>query len=156
MAVCKIDSVYTEYRKIGFFRVKLLPRLVIEGVRVELSEAALQTNWVESLQFDPAPQVGRSAVEWRGFSLFFPQEHSPRLQAKHVFPATIAGATVYQLEDVTLQTGGTELHVPKAELRAEGSSGRVVWSHANRSLQWDLLTGQCQTNSTQSNSNEKL
>lgn len=155
IAVCRIDSVFTEHRKIGFFRVKLLPRLIVEGVRLEFDQAVLGTNWLEGLRFDPAPGVRRSAVEWRDFTVFFPQEKLPRLRAERAYPPMNAGATRFRLDGVTVQTGGEPISLPHAELRAEGPSGQVVWTRSNQIIQWDLFTGQCKTNSIQANLNEK-
>lgn len=156
IAVCRIDSVFTEYRKIGFFRVRLLPRLVAEGVQLEFDRPDGGTNWLDGLQFDPAPGVGRSAVEWRGFSVRCAPETLPRLRAKRVTPLANAGATVYRLEGVTLRTEGGELAVPKAELRTDGESGQVSWTHSGQVIRWNLFTGQCRTNSVKPNANEKL
>jgi hypothetical protein len=155
IAVCKIDSVFTEHRKIGFFRIKLLPMLVVQGVRLEFNQAGLGTNWLEGLQFDPAPGVRRSAVEWRDFTVFFPQEKLPRLRAERVYPPINAATPAYRLEGVTVQSGGEQFNVPRAELRAEGQSGQVVWTCSNRVVQCDLFTGQCITNSIKKNLNEK-
>jgi hypothetical protein len=155
IAVCKIDSVSTDYRKIGFFCVKLLPRLVVKGVRLEFNQADLGTNWLAGLQFDPAPGVRRSAVEWRDFTVFFPQEKLPRLRAERVYPPINAASTVYRLEGVTVQSGGEQFNVPRAELRAEGQSAQVMWTRSDWVIRWDLFTGQCKTNSIKGNINEK-
>jgi len=77
------------------------------------------------------------------------------LRASRVYPPTNAASTVYRLEGVTIQSGGEQFNVPRAELRAEGQSGQVVWTRSNRVVQWDLLTGQCKTNSIKENLNEK-
>jgi len=155
IAICRIDSVFTEHRKIGFFRIKLLPRLVVQGVRLEFSQSNMGTNWLDGFQFDPAPGVRRSAVEWRGLTVYFPQEKSPRLRAERVYPSGDSNPAVFRLEDVTIRAGGETFNVPRAELQAAGRSGQVVWTCSNQVVQWDLFTGQCKTNSVKSNSNEK-
>jgi hypothetical protein len=155
IAICKIDSVSTGHRKIGFFRIKLLPRLVVQGVRLEFNQANPGTNWLEGLQFDPAPGVRRSAVEWRDFTVFFPQEKLPRLRAERVYPPVNASSKIFQLEGVTVRSGGESFNVPRAELQAEGQSRQVVWTRSNQVIQWDLFTGQCKTNSIKENLNEK-
>jgi len=155
VATLKIERVFTDHRRLGFFHVKLLPVLVAEGVRLEFVQAGPQTNWLEDLQFDPAPGVRHRAVEWRHFTVFFPQEKLPRLQAGQVYPPANAASTVYQLEGVTIRSGSEPFNVPRAELRAEGRSGQVVWTHSNLVIQWDLFTGQCTTNPIQGSLNEK-
>ena len=33
IADCKVETIFLDHRKLGFFRVKLLPVLVVQGVR---------------------------------------------------------------------------------------------------------------------------
>jgi hypothetical protein len=146
VAAVKIGRIFTDHRRLGFFHIQLLPVLVAEGVHLEFAQASPQTNWLEGFRFDPAPSVGRSAVEWRDFSVSFAQEKLPRLQAERVHPTVNARSIVCQLEGVTVQAGPERLKVPKAELRAEGQSGQVVWRCSHQTIQWDLFTGQCKTN----------
>ena len=156
IAVCRVDRVYTDYRKMGFFRIKLLPVLVVEGVRLEFNQTEPQSDWLEGLQFDPPPGMRGSAVEWHNFSVFVPGENQPRLHANRVLLTANAGATVYRLEGVTIQSGGESLAVPKAELQTKGQAGRVVWTRSGKVIQWNLFTGQFATNSISEKPNEKL
>ncbi len=156
VAVVKIGRIFTDHRRLGFFHIQLLPVLVADGVQLEFAQASPQTNWLEGFRFDPAPSVSRSAVEWRDFSVSIAQEKLPRLQAERVHPTVNASSIVCQLEGVAVQAGLERLTVPKAELRAEGQSGQVVWTHSHQIIQWDLFTGQCKTNLIQQTSqNEK-
>lgn len=155
VAALKIERIYTDHRRLGFFHVKLLPVLVADGVHLEFAQARPQTNWLDGFRFDPAPAVDRSAVEWRDFSVSFAQEKSPRLRANRVHPTVNANFIVCRLEGVTVQAGAEQFNVPKAELRAEGQSGQVVWTQSNIVIQWDLFTGQCLTNSIKGVLNEK-
>jgi len=147
VVVLKVGKIFTDHRRLGFFHIKLLPVLVAEGVHLEFSQASPQTNWLEGFRFDPAPSVRRSAVEWRDFSVSIAQEKLPRLQADRVHPTVNASSIVCQLEGVTVQAGLERLKVSKAELRAEGQSGQVVWTCSHQVIQWDLFTGRCKTNS---------
>jgi len=156
VAAVKIGRIFTDHRRLGFFHIQLLPVLVAERVRLEFAQASPQTNWLEGFRFDPAPSVRRSAVEWRDFSVSIAQEELPRLQAERVHPAVTASSIVCQLEGVTVQAGPERLKVPKAELRAEGQSGQVVWTRSHQIIRWDLFTGLCKTNLIQQISqNEK-
>ena len=146
VAVLKIGRIFTDHHRLGFFHIQLLPVLVAEGVHLEFAQASPQTNWLEGFRFDPAPSVGRSAVEWRDFSVSLAQEKLPRLQAERVHPTVNARSIVCQLEGVTVQAGPERLKLPKAELRAEGQSGQVIWTRSHQTIQWDLFTGQCKTN----------
>ena len=155
VVVVKIGRIFTDHRRLGFFRVKLLPVLVAEGVHLEFARDNPQTNWLEGFRFDPVPSVNRSAVEWRDFSVSIAQEKLPRLQADRVHPTVNASSIVCELEGVTVQTGLERLKMPRAELRAEGQSGQVMWTRSHQVIQWDLFTGQCKTNSINENLNEK-
>jgi len=143
VATWKIDNVFTDHRRIGFFRVKLLPVLVAERVRLEFTQINAQTNWPGDFRFDLPPTTGGNAVEWRGFSIFFPKETVPRLRANRCHLAANAGPAVCRLEGVTLQVGSSSLNVPRAELRVEGPSAQVVWQDSRTIMRWDLFTGQC-------------
>ena len=156
VAVVKIGRIFTDHRRLGFFHIQLLPVLVAEGVQLEFAQASPQTNWLDGFRFDPAPSVSRSAGEWRDFSVSIAQEKLPRLQADRVHPTVNADSIVCQLEGVTMQAGPERLKVPKAELRAEGQSGQVIWARSHQVVQWDLFTGQCKTNLIKENLNEKL
>jgi hypothetical protein len=147
VAALKIERIFTDHRRLGFFRVKLLPVLVAEGVHLEFARASPQTNWLEGFRFDPAPSVGRSAVEWRDFSVSVAREKMPRLRADRVHPTVNASSVVCRLEGVTVQSGSGPIKVSRAELRAEGESAQVTWQTSNANIKLDLFTGQCKTNS---------
>jgi len=147
IAHCELDKVFLEHRKLGFFRVKLLPLLVAEGVRVEFTQANPQTNWVEGFRFNPAPKIHARAMEWRDFRLFFPGEPSPRLRADRVIPAAAGTSAVCRLEGVQLATGGEPVQLARADLNETADGGAISWRTDDASVRWNLLTGQCITNS---------
>jgi len=149
IARCEMDKVFLEHRKLGFFRVKLLPVLVAQGVRVEFTQANPQTNWVEGFRFNPAPTLHARAMEWRDFQLFFPGEKSPRLRADRVIPAAPGSASVCRLEGIQLATSGGPVQLGRGELNAMADGGAISWRTEAAHFRWDLLTGQCTTNSTQ-------
>ncbi len=157
VADLKIERIFTDHRRLGFFHIKLLPVLVADGVHVEFTESRPQTNWLDGFRFDPAPGVARHAVEWRDFRVSFAAEPTPRLRANRVHPTINTDSVVCLLEGVTVEAGAQPLSLPKAELRAEAQSGLVVWTHASEVIQWNLFTGQFTTNAlAQGTQNEKL
>lgn len=149
IARCEMDKVFLEHRKLGFFRVKLLPVLIAQGVRVEFTQANPQTNWVEGFRFNPAPTLHARAMEWRDFQVFFPGEKSPRLRADRVIPAAAGSASVCRLEGIQLATSGGPVQLGRGELNAMADGGAISWRTEAANIRWDLLTGQCTTNSTQ-------
>jgi hypothetical protein len=156
-AVWKINSISSEHRRMGFFSVKLLPVVVVEGVRLEFAKTNPQTNWLEGFRCEWAPAANQSTFEWRDFSISFPQEKVPRLQAKRVHPVANAGSLICRLEGVTLQTGSQLIHLSRAEVRVSGQTAVIVWRDAAATIQWDLFSGQFTTNATtQRTQNEKL
>jgi hypothetical protein len=157
-AVWKINSVSPEHRRLGFFSVKLLPVMIVEGIQLEFTKTNPQTNWLEGFRCEWAPAASRGLIEWRNFSISFPQEKTPRLQAKRVHPAANAGSLICRLEGVTLQTGPQPIHLSHAEVRVEGQAGVVAWRDSAATIQWDLFSGQFTTNTTVAHGipNEKL
>jgi hypothetical protein len=141
VAVLKVGRVFNENRRIGFFRVKLLPVLVAQGVRLEFAQSTPSTNWPSSFRASPTQmaQPGTS-VEWRDVSVRFPQDTGSRLEAKKLHPPTRTDAESCLLESVTLQTDTGPLNVPRARLLLKGLTGRVVWENQGVTRQWDLFT----------------
>jgi hypothetical protein len=147
LAWWKIDRVFTDHRRVGFLRVKLLPLLVAQGVRLEFTQSHPLGDAPERAPFQLAPPLASGAAEWRDFGVFFPQETTARLHAKRARLVVKDRATVCLLEEVTLRSGTQCRSVPRAELSLEAQPGRVLWPGAGATLQWNFFTGQWQTNS---------
>ena len=141
VATLKVGRVFNENRRLGFFRVKLLPVLVAQGVRLEFTESAANTNWPAGFRANPVPLAQRgTSLQWRDVSVRFPQEPQPRLHAGQLRPPTRTDPESCLLEDVTLQTDSGALNVPRARLLLKGPTGRVVWESQGAIQQWDLFT----------------
>ena len=149
VATWRIASVYTDHRRIGFFRVKLLPELVAEGVRLEFDESNTRTNCLADFRFDLAPVPGRSVVELRDFSVSFGKESVPRLRASRCRVNATPSRTGYRLEGVALRAGSQSLRLPHAELRVEGRSVQVLWQNSGKTLRWDLFTAELRPDSAE-------
>ena len=124
-AVWKIDRISTEYKRIGFFRVQLLPVLVVEGIHLELTPDQLpQTNWLDGFQCGMGCRRRTGARSNGGTSTSsFPREKIPCLHASRAHPMQPTPERFFlcQLEGVTLQAGAGPIHLARAEVRAEGS-----------------------------------
>src|SRR5580658_1408726 len=57
IADCKVDRVFTDHRRFGFFHVQLLPLLVVQGVRLELADQTADGGWADSFKSDWLPNV---------------------------------------------------------------------------------------------------
>jgi len=142
IAVCRTEKIFTDHRKLGFFRVKLLPLLVAQGVRLEFAGEKPDGHWTESFQAGWLPDIKHSAVEWRDVEVSLQRENAPHLRAVRARPAAGGTPVVCTLEKVTLEAGGTKWQTPQAELRNEDGRPRVVWADGAVVRHWDLFSGE--------------
>jgi hypothetical protein len=141
VALLKVARVFNENRRLGFFRVKLLPMVIAQGVRLEFAQPEPGTNWLAGFCANPAPMAKPGTrLEWREVSVRFPQDDRPRLQAAQLHPPAGTNAESCLLENITLQTDAGALTVPRARLMLKGLAGRVVWESQGVTQQWDLRT----------------
>lgn len=142
IATCKVEKVFTDHRKLGFFRVRLLPVLVIQGVRLKLAAPDTGADWTHGFQPDWLPGVNSDAVEWRDVSVVFEATNAPVLRAERAFPSPGVGATVCKFKNVTVQVRGQTWHVPEADLRNENGQPCAIWSDGGGERRLDLLNGE--------------
>jgi hypothetical protein len=138
----KVETIFLDHRKLGFFRVKLLPVLVVQGVRLEFADASPTNEWVQSFQTDWLPKVKRSAVEWRDVSIGSKKEGAPRLHADRAQVAAVGAPAVCTFKDVMLEANGVTWRISQAELRNEGGRPRVVWTTGDGERHLDLFSGE--------------
>jgi len=153
IADCKIEKIFLDHRKMGFFRVKLLPVLVVQGVQLELAGAGTTNEWAEGFKSDWLPDVKRDAVEWRDVSLAFKKEKedASRLHASRAQPAASGGPAICSFNDVTLEAGGMKWRMAQAELRNENGRPFLVWQDGG-SRRLDLFSGEISNNDNFNNS----
>jgi hypothetical protein len=153
-AVLKIQTVFTDHRRLGFFRIKLLTVLVAQNVCLELADSAANTNWAAAFQFKRWPFAkGRDMLEWHDVSVRMPGETLPRLRAGRVSPNSNATTDFCLLEDVTLQTDEGPIKISQARLLLADQPGRVVWEERGRKNFWDLFTSKLNSNTNQASAN---
>jgi hypothetical protein len=147
IADCKIEKIFLDHRKMGFFRVKLLPVLVVQGLRVDLADADPTNNWVDGFQSDWIPDVKHSAVEWRDVVITVHKDGAPLLHAARAQPAAGGGSTICSFKDVMLEANGAKWRLAQAELRNEDGHPRIVW-HADggETRHMDLFSGEIFSN----------
>ncbi len=119
IADCKVEKVFLDHRTLGFFKVKLLPVLVVQGVRVEFGDANPTNEWVETFQSDWLPEVNRRGVEWRDVDIRSHKAGKPSLHAGTAQPAAEGTPIVCGFKEVTLEASGSKWRLPQAELRNE-------------------------------------
>ena len=141
IADCKVDRVFTDHRRFGFFHVQLLPLLVVQGVRLELADQTADGGWADSFKSDWLPGVRHDGMEWRDMSVTVKADGSPAIHADRAVPAKVPGA-ICRLENITLTARGDKWQTAHAELRNENGHPRVVWRAGEQEFHWDLFTGQ--------------
>ena len=147
IADCKVEKIFLDHRKLGFFRVKLLPVLVVQSVRLEFADANATNDWAQSFQSDWLPKVKRSAVEWRDVSIGSQKEGAPRLHADEAQMAADGAPTICGFKNVTLEANGVKWQMAQAELRNENGRPRVVWKADGGERHMDLFSGDIFNNS---------
>jgi len=155
-AVLKVDRIFTDRRRLGFFRVKLLPVLVAQGVHVELSQSTPNTNWLTSFRVKLTPLTRNRVLEWRDVTVRLPQDTQPRLRAGRLFLPENESEEFCRLEGVTFQTETGEVKVPRARLLLTAPSGRLIWEADGSTVEWNLFTGSLFSEKTKINPQEKL
>jgi hypothetical protein len=140
VAVARIDSFFTDHRRLGFFRVKLMPLLVAAGVRLEVGPGALRSNVLAGLQHRLETLGGRTPVEIRDFALMLPGETEARLAASKVRFAGAASLPEWWIEGGTLRIADRSYELPKAQLLLRGKPGCLVWQKGQTLFQYDFVT----------------
>lgn len=84
--VIRIDALYKDYRRKGFFRVGLLPVAVAEGVTVEVVHEPALARTFSAVHEHFGGSKASDAVEVRRLAFTFPGETAPRLAADTARP----------------------------------------------------------------------
>lgn len=142
IADCKVEKIFLDHRKLGFFKVKLLPVLVVQGVRVEFGDANPNNGWMKTFQSDWLPKVSRRGVEWREVNVGSQQAGTPSLHAGSAQPSAPGSPTVCVFNNVTLEANGVKRQLTRVELRSEGGHPRFVWTADGGEQHLDLFSGE--------------
>ncbi len=141
LGVIKADRIYLDERKLGFFRVKLLPILVVQDVRISMSDSLYATNLLSAFKSNVAPMAKRGPVEWRDVSVSVDGERAPRLRAARVTPPT-AGSDFCAVEGATIQCGTETVVLHHAKLLLQANRAQLSWEERGSKRYWDFITAQ--------------
>lgn len=141
IADCKVERIFTDHRRFGFFHVQLLPLLVVQGVQLELADQTADGGWADSFKSDWLPDVKHNGMEWRDISVTVKADGAPAIHAGRAVPVKEKGI-VCRLDNITLTARGNTWQTAHAELRNENGHPRVVWRDGAQEFHWDLFTGQ--------------
>jgi hypothetical protein len=150
IADCKVDRIFTDHRRMGFFHVQLFPLLVVQGVRMELADQNADGGWVDGFKSDWLPDIKHDGMEWRDVFVSVKTDGAPSIHADRAIPAAKGASAICKLENITLKARGDTWRVSRAELRDEAGRPRVVWRTGTDEFHWDLFTGEMADPSIQS------
>jgi hypothetical protein len=142
IADCRVEKIFMDHRRMGFFHVQLLPLLVVQGVRLELDGVNADGEWVEGFRTDWFPDIKHNAMEWRDVSVSVKTDNAPSIHADRAIPVPGVPDVVCKLENITIKTRGATQRVARAELRNEAGRPRVVWHADGVEYHWDLFKGE--------------
>ncbi|SPE60038.1 exported hypothetical protein [Verrucomicrobia bacterium] len=139
-AILRADRIFSDYQRKGLFRIGVLPVLVLDGLIVELRDAARLTNALSEMSAQFALRPGaKKAVEGRRFTLFFAAKEDGRISAKLV---RLESASEWRLKDGTVQQPGVApLVYSEGTLTVAGAqAGEFFCQTTNGAVRLDLLS----------------
>jgi len=147
MATCKVDGVFLDHRRLGFFHVRLLPILVVQGVHIELGDAGADDDWMSELGENLAVGMKLSAVEWRELDLTTSRTNSPHLYARTVRLMDGKGSVRCHLENCVIETCGQQWHCASADWQTINNHQQLAWrAEDGAPMHWDFSTGEISGN----------
>lgn len=119
--------IFIDYERRGFFRIGLLPLLVVENVHVGIQSVEYLTNALADLRFWQHPPSGVHQLELRNLEIIICGEKQPRL---HAATAHVGQEGVIKLSNVSVRdAAGLQISLPKATLQISGpSAGKLCWN----------------------------
>ncbi len=137
-AVLKVDKVYTEYQRRGFFRIGLLPLVVMEGVKIDFRQVDAASSALARLPKELKPWAGSRMLELRDVKFAFPAEPKERLRAAKV--RWLENGQWQLSNGVAIQMATNEVKVQQALLQIAGpSAGVVAWGDPNALSSFNLF-----------------
>ena len=117
-AVLKIDRIYTDYQRKGFFRIGLLPMVVADGVTFEFLQPGKIEETLSEMRAWLEPKATSKVLELRKVTFNFPSAFQRKLMAKRV---RLLEQGRWQLFDgVTYQNATNLAYAPRALLQVTG------------------------------------
>jgi hypothetical protein len=139
VAAVRIEGIAEDQRRLGPFRVRALPVLVISQARVEVLQSGAASNVVAGLGRQLKQLGGRRPVEVRGFQMSFPGESAPRLQARRVTLKAEDGVLALLLEEVTLREAAGGRTLPRAWFGPGPAAPALRWGPTEAPSSYDLF-----------------
>jgi hypothetical protein len=145
LATLKVARAAMDHHRFGAFSVKLLPRVVAEGVVLEIAQPQAAGEALSRLG-PQLRQLGRGdSFEVREFALSFPGDAQPRFTARRLRPVSGPNASVLSVKGGVVCAGGERLEIP-GTARLDCASGRVIWAAGRQMIHFDLIGSSFSTN----------
>jgi hypothetical protein len=145
IATLKVARAAMDHRRFGAFSVKLLPRVVAEGVVLEIAQPQAAGEALSRLG-PQLRQLGRGdSFEVREFALCFPGDARPRFTARRLRPVAGPNTALMGVKGGVVCAGGESLEVP-GTARLDCASGRVTWAAGQQMIHFDLIGRSFSTN----------
>lgn len=145
-AVLRVGRFFTDHRRMGFFRVQLLPLFVAEGVRLELGEAARASNSLADLPSSLERVSGKTPVELRSFKIALAGEKDSCVEARRGRLASAGGVPTLVLEDATVTVSNVPVRVRRAGMPLTNGPIHLAWERDGAALRFDPFTRTLTTN----------
>lgn len=147
IARCKVEAVFKDHSKFGFFQVKLFPILVMQGVRIELGEGFADDEWMHELGANFSLGSKTQAVEWREVDLTSSRTNSPHLHAQSARLRRGKEAVFCHLENCSIEWRGQHWQAGRVNWQTAHARQQLTWrTDAGVLMHWDLSTGEIATN----------
>jgi hypothetical protein len=139
-AIFRADQIYEDYQRRGFFRIGVLPMVVLEGLSLELCDTnQLSVALTRTSTHFGSKGKASNAVEGRNFSLSFSGQKNAVIHAQIV---RLESGTEWRLQEGTVdQPGAASISFRRATLTIVGpKAGELACATTNGLVHLDLLS----------------
>jgi|GEM_PF-6626410 hypothetical protein len=141
IALLRIDSLVRDNRRLGFFKVSILPIVVVQGVKLEVLQPQLVDDLLQNLPKHLKSVTGGMPLEIRDFKVMMKDETLPRLEAKRFKPARAEESVLAELQDVRFCTQVGELFSKSARLLPDEKGTWIYFEINKAKLSYNWKTG---------------
>lgn len=132
-----VTRTFIDHQKWGFFKIRLDPIAVVDGVDVQILSADALTNALSGINAGSISSAKSRHLEFRNLSVSLLGEEQPRLRADS---ARIGQADILELSHVSVSNGGEAISIPKASLQVSGPNcGCLRWNDAGHPHQLSVF-----------------
>lgn len=130
--------IFTDYERHGFFRIGLLPLLVVENIQIQINSASSLTNTLSMLGDWNKPTAGVKRLELRNLEITSLDGKTPLLRAAN---ARMGKDGALELSNASVfSADGQPITIPKATLQISGAlAGRLRWNRGGRANEFFIL-----------------